>query len=109
MKITISCFFFLAWREGLSDQDKKNIAFAKELIENMDAYVKEDPQHQSMAKTGMSEKQQLSAEFLPWDILLFSLLCHKHERLTLKGLCHALLRHFRMLKYVFTSTGTAFS
>ena len=56
--------FFLAWREGLSDQDKKDIAFAKELFGNMDAYVQEDPQHQSMAKTGMSEKTTVICRIL---------------------------------------------
>ena len=57
--------FFLALREGLSDQDKKDIAFCKRFFGILDACVKQDPQHESMAETGMSEKQQLSAEFLP--------------------------------------------
>lgn len=72
--------FFLALIERLSDQDKKGVTFLKNFFVTLDAAIKQDPHHENMAKTGMSEKQQLSAEFLPWDILLFSLLWHKYER-----------------------------
>ena len=63
-KITISCFF-LAWKKSLSGEQKKQITALKEVVGTLDEFVNEDPQHESMPRTGMSKKQQLSPEFLP--------------------------------------------
>lgn len=70
--------FFLALIEGLGDQDKKGIAFCKKLFDSLDDCVKQDPQHKSMAKTGMSEKQQLSVRR---TIPGFSFLCNAGYRI----------------------------
>lgn len=40
-----------ALREGLSDQDKNKITFCKDFFGILEACVKQDPQHESMAKT----------------------------------------------------------
>lgn len=50
-----------ALREDLSDQDKKDITFCKNLFGILDAGMKQDPQHENMAKTEQELRDLLTS------------------------------------------------
>lgn len=52
-------------REGLSDQDKKDIAFCKKFFGILDACVKQDPQHESMAETEQELQDLMTSGSVP--------------------------------------------